>query len=123
MPGLLGIFDPGKLYYLEEKYSRKTLEEFVKETDMDLEFLENPGNWVSFEYYTKFLEKIVQFTGSQKVLQESTEFIIKRQAMGPLYPLLMIFTLVGHTGLENASIILSPVDMRSEPPPDPAARR
>jgi len=30
-----------------------------------------------------------------------------------------IFTLVGHTGLENASIILSPVDMRSEPPPDP----
>ncbi len=30
-----------------------------------------------------------------------------------------IFTLVAHTGLENASIILSPVDMRHEPPPDP----
>ena len=32
-----------------------------------------------------------------------------------------IFTLVAHTGIENASIILSPVDMRREPPPDPVS--
>jgi hypothetical protein len=32
-----------------------------------------------------------------------------------------IFTLVAQTGVENASIILSPVDMRREPPPDPLA--
>jgi hypothetical protein len=32
-----------------------------------------------------------------------------------------IFTLVAHTGVENASIILSPVDMRREPPPNPLA--
>ena len=30
-----------------------------------------------------------------------------------------IFTLVAQTGVENASIILSPVDMRREAPPDP----
>lgn len=30
-----------------------------------------------------------------------------------------IFTLVAQSGVENASIILSPVDMRREPPPDP----
>lgn len=30
-----------------------------------------------------------------------------------------IFTLVAQSGLENASIILSPVDMRHEPPPNP----
>lgn len=30
-----------------------------------------------------------------------------------------IFTLVAQTGLENASIILSPFDMRREPPPNP----
>lgn len=32
-----------------------------------------------------------------------------------------IFTLVAHTGIDNASIILSPVDMRREPPPDPVS--
>lgn len=32
-----------------------------------------------------------------------------------------IFTLVAQSGLENASIILSPVDMRREPPPSPLA--
>jgi hypothetical protein len=30
-----------------------------------------------------------------------------------------LFTLVAQTGVANASIILSPVDMRREPPPDP----
>lgn len=32
-----------------------------------------------------------------------------------------IFTLVAHTGLDNASIIVSPVDMRREPAPDPVS--
>ena len=32
-----------------------------------------------------------------------------------------IFTLVAHTGLDNASIIMSPVDMRRQPAPDPVS--
>ncbi|MBN2533745.1 MAG: GHKL domain-containing protein [Spirochaetales bacterium] len=94
----VGLIKPF-LLYLEYKYNRKFLEEFIAETDMDLEFLENSGNWISFEYYTKFLEKIVQFTGSQRVFNEAAKYILTGKTFGLLSPLLIVTKFFGHPGM------------------------
>ena len=48
------------LFYFEERYGRKKLEEFIYDMKMNLEYLENRDNWVSYDYFCRLLAKLVE---------------------------------------------------------------
>ncbi|NQS90283.1 GHKL domain-containing protein [Patescibacteria group bacterium] len=54
------------LLYFEERYGQKKLEEFIYNTKMNLEYLENRDNWVSYGYFCRLLAKLVEYAGDPK---------------------------------------------------------
>ncbi|MFA5500381.1 MAG: ATP-binding protein [Candidatus Omnitrophota bacterium] len=54
------------LIYLEEKYGRQKMEEFIYDTKMNLEYLENGHNWISYDYFCRLLAKLVEYTGNPR---------------------------------------------------------
>ncbi|MBN1410574.1 MAG: PAS domain S-box protein [Spirochaetales bacterium] len=81
------------LIYLERLYGRDILKQFVLETDMNLVFLDDEKNWVSFEYFNMFLKKLVEFTGNPNAPYESGKYILT--GYGWMATLLHILKLFG----------------------------
>ena len=54
------------LLYFEEKYGRKKLEEFIYDTKMNLDYLEDRNNWISYDYFCRLLAKLVEYTNDPK---------------------------------------------------------
>ena len=54
------------LQYLESLYGKEKTREAVEPIGLPLSFLQNKNNWVSYEYYNRFLEKMVEMTGDAK---------------------------------------------------------
>ncbi|MGA1825530.1 MAG: ATP-binding protein [bacterium] len=51
------------LLYFEEKYGRAKLEDFIYDTKMNLYYIENKNNWISYSYFCRLLAKLVEYTG------------------------------------------------------------
>jgi signal transduction histidine kinase len=83
------------LLYIEKKYKREFLLRFVMETGMDISYLEDEKNWISFEYYNLFLEKLVRFTKNPSSVFESGEQILSGKAYGAVYSLLIVLKIFG----------------------------
>ena len=62
------------LVYIEKRFGKEELKKFVIETGMDLDYLEDKDNWISFDYYNAFLEKLVIFTGNPDVAYETGRY-------------------------------------------------
>jgi|GEM_PF-2862381 len=54
------------LNYLEDIYNYEKMYEIVEPLGLPIDFLINKRNWVSYEYYTALIEKLVEFTGDEK---------------------------------------------------------
>ncbi len=67
------------LLYFEEKYGREKLEEFIIATRMNLEYLENRNNWVSYDYFCRLLEKLVEYTGDPRAPFKAGTFATRKE--------------------------------------------
>ena len=72
------------LLYLADKYGRRVLEKLVSETKMNLGYLEDQTNWISFDYYCRFLEKVVEYTGDPKAPLLAGTYASQRKCFGQL---------------------------------------
>lgn len=72
------------LMYFEEKYGKEKLAEFIFDTRMNLDYLENSHNWVSFAYFCRLFAKLVQYTGDPKVPFTVGLYTTKKECYGPL---------------------------------------
>ncbi len=83
------------LFYLQDRYDMRTLELFIGETGLDLEFLENENNWVSFEYYNQLLQRLVDFTKNPRAPFEAGYYVLSKESYGFFYSILSVLKLFG----------------------------
>ncbi|MFC1497842.1 sensor histidine kinase [Verrucomicrobiota bacterium] len=50
------------LSFLIEKYGIKKTEQIISETQMSMEYLSDENNWISFDYFSCLLQKLVEIT-------------------------------------------------------------
>lgn len=72
------------LLYFEERYGRKKLNEFISETKMDLGYLEDRNNWVSYDYWCRLLDKLVEYTGDPDAPFIAGTYTVKKKVYGSL---------------------------------------
>jgi signal transduction histidine kinase len=83
------------LYYIMDKYNREVLVQFIEETGLDLDFLENENNWVSFNYYNLVLGKMVEFTKNPMSPFEAGYYVLSKESYGMLYSILSVLKVFG----------------------------
>gem|GEM_PF-2334686 len=54
------------LSYFKEKYGGNELENFILNTGMQLEYLEDEDNWISYDYMVHLLEELVKYTNDPR---------------------------------------------------------
>ena len=69
------------LTYLEELYSKKKMIEIVEPLGLPVPFLLNKNNWISFDYYSLLLKKLVETTKDEKAPYKVPFSMSKPQAI------------------------------------------
>ncbi|MBU0683631.1 MAG: hypothetical protein KJ864_05025 [Candidatus Omnitrophica bacterium] len=72
------------LLYFEEKYGREKLKDFIRGTEMNLDYLENPNNWVSYSYYCGLLAKLVEYTSDPRAPFTAGLYTTRNECYGAL---------------------------------------
>lgn len=72
------------LIYFEEKYGKNELNQFIESTGMPLDYIQNEHNWVSFNYYKEFFDKLVDYTKDTKSPFVAGTYTASRKAYGLL---------------------------------------
>ena len=72
------------LLYLEEKYGREKMEEFIYDTKISLDYLQDRNNWISYEYFCRLLEKLVQYARDSKAPFTAGTYAAKKECFGAL---------------------------------------
>lgn len=70
------------IVYFEEKYGREKLEEFIYDTKMNLEYLEDQNNWISYKYFCRLLAKLVEYTNDPQAPFIAGTYSTKKQCYG-----------------------------------------
>ena len=63
---------------------QEKLEEFIYETRMNLDYLEDRNNWISYDYWCRLLAKLVEYTGNRKAPFEAGTYTTKKECFGSL---------------------------------------
>jgi signal transduction histidine kinase len=69
------------LTYLEELYGKKKMIEIVEPLGLPIPFLINKSNWISFDYYSLLLKKLVEITKDEKAPYKVPFSMSKPQAI------------------------------------------
>ena len=80
------------LLYFENKYGKEKLKEFISSTGMSLEHLEDENNWISFDYWNKLLDMLVDYTGDPDSVYECGIYTASKAAWGLFSP---VWTFLG----------------------------
>jgi signal transduction histidine kinase len=72
------------LVYLHERYTPAVVDEFIFQTNMNRDYLEDNSNWISLPYYYKLLDKLVEFTGNPNAPFEAGLYASERNCLGAL---------------------------------------
>ena len=72
------------LLYFREKYGHEKLEEFIYETKMNLDYLEDGNNWISYDYWRRLLAKLVEYTGDPRAPFTVGTYTAKKECFGIL---------------------------------------
>ncbi|MFH1505096.1 MAG: ATP-binding protein [Candidatus Omnitrophota bacterium] len=72
------------LLYFEEKYGHQKLNEFISDTKMNLSYLEDKQNWVSYEYWCRLLEKLIEYTDNPNAPFIAGTYSAKKKSYGSL---------------------------------------
>jgi len=83
------------IIYLDKRYSREVVDQYLVETGLDRKYLSNENKWISFAYFTLFLEKLVQFTGDPRAPYDAGIYLLSKEAYGSVYSLLIVLKLFG----------------------------
>ncbi len=83
------------IFYLKDRYDQKTLEKFIGDTGLSLEYLEDENNWISFEYNNMLLEKVVEFTKNPDAPFEAGSYVISKESYGFFYSILSVLKVFG----------------------------
>jgi len=72
------------LLYFEETYGREKLEEFICSTNMNLDYLEDRSNWISYEYWCRLLAKLVEYTRDPNAPFYAGAYAVRKECFGTL---------------------------------------
>ncbi|MFH1878284.1 MAG: ATP-binding protein [Candidatus Omnitrophota bacterium] len=72
------------MLYFEERYGRAELEKFILGMNMNMDYLEDRNNWISFDWYCRLLGKLVEYTGDAKAPFDAGTYAAKRECYGTL---------------------------------------
>lgn len=67
------------LRYLEHLLGANQMQEIITSTRMHLPYLENGNNWISFDYYCRLLERLVEATGDSHAPYTASRNYTNRQ--------------------------------------------
>jgi signal transduction histidine kinase len=76
------------LLYLEDKLGLDAMCDFVCQTKMNVDYLLDRSNWISLDYYYRFLNRLVEFTGNSNSPYEAGLYASKKKCFGPIEVLL-----------------------------------
>jgi PAS domain S-box-containing protein len=77
------------LLYLEENYGTSFTSKLLSATRMNRSYVENPRNWVSMEYYYRFLDEMVKQTGDPEAPMKTGAYAIRPDCFGTMSTLLV----------------------------------
>lgn len=83
------------LIYFEKQYGKTELEKFIEGTGMTIEYLGDENNWVSFSYFNRLLQSLVEYTNSPNAPFEAG---VCSSAKGLWGFLQSIFSMLGSPG-------------------------
>ncbi|MDY6932668.1 MAG: HAMP domain-containing sensor histidine kinase [Spirochaetota bacterium] len=83
------------LLYFGEHYGRDELYNFIEQTGMSLDYLEDGNNWISYQYFNNVLNALVEYTGDINVPYKAGAYAIFDMAWGPLEIICKILRNVG----------------------------
>ena len=72
------------IVYLEEKYGRDKAVDFIHNTGMPIEYVEDGNNWISFDYYKRLLKKLIEYTGDENSPYIAGTYAARRKCYGAL---------------------------------------
>ncbi|MFH1836517.1 MAG: ATP-binding protein [Candidatus Omnitrophota bacterium] len=72
------------ILYFGNIYGQQELENFVYKTQMSLDYLEDPHNWISFDYFCRLLKSLVEYTGDPKAPYNAGIYTCKVKTFGAL---------------------------------------
>ncbi|HOW27518.1 MAG TPA: ATP-binding protein [Elusimicrobiota bacterium] len=72
------------LLYLEDTRGEKAMRELIRDTGMNLDYLKNPNNWISFDYFRRLLAKLVEFTGDPNAAYLAGTYSSRGKSYGAL---------------------------------------
>ncbi len=72
------------LLYLRKKLGEETTQKLIYETGMNLDYLENRNNWISFPYYCRLLAKVTEYIKDPNALFEAGTFASEDSCYGPV---------------------------------------
>ncbi len=93
------------LVFMKETYGEKALQEFIAQTGMTLEYLEDQNNWVSWSYYCDLLEALVEWTGDAKAPYKAGTYSGHKKSWGYLYYIFYAFGNVGQVIKKGIEIV------------------
>ncbi len=76
------------LMYLEDAYGNDVVDEIVTSTRMNREYIGTTRNWISLDYYCRFLKRAIEVTGDPQVPFLSGTYSVKQGCFGAM-PTLM----------------------------------
>ena len=91
------------LMYLEDLYGRKAVEEFVYDLEMNRDYLMDRTCWISYEFYFRFLQAVVDFTQNPNAPYEAGLRSTRLQCSGA------VALLVARLGTVRSTYRLLPV--------------
>ncbi len=74
----------GLLLYFSEKYGREELARFIQGTGMDLDYIEDASNWISYEYWCRLLRALVEYTGDPRSPFDVSRFTALKGCYGAI---------------------------------------
>ncbi len=81
--------------YLEHELSREDAEKFLRAVGLGAAYLENENNWVDYRLYMKAWQAVGEQTSDPAIGTKIGHFVISRQNLGSIWPLLRAAGLLG----------------------------
>jgi PAS domain S-box-containing protein len=85
------------LIFLVDEYGEEVADELAYSTRMNRSYLANSRNWVSLDYYFRFLRRMVELTGDPDAAFRSGLYAIRDDCFGPFGTLLIRLGTVAST--------------------------
>jgi PAS domain S-box-containing protein len=77
------------LLYLEDVHGSSVADEVARSTRMNRSYIANSRNWVSMDYYYRFLQRMVELTGDPKAPFDAGTYAVRPECFGAMATLVI----------------------------------